>query len=84
MTTYIRGGQQRTITSGDGCNFTTKGSVREANGKMRLHIKVCPICSQKEFPVFKKPDLESATNNGWNGINKKLQTVKPENIMYTP
>lgn len=46
------GGQHRTNISS--CGFIASGSPREANGKTRLHAKVCPLCSAlvKNIPKF--------------------------------
>lgn len=48
---FNHGGQRRTSVTP--CGFITAGSPREAEGKMRIHAKVCPICSA--MGIHKKP-----------------------------
>ena len=62
--TINQGGQRRTIQLG--CGYTTKGSVKECEFKMKLHSKRCSLCvgnhKSKEF------DNSMALHNGWNGL----------------
>ncbi len=67
---HTTGGQRRTIVTN--CGWTSKGSVREANGKMRLHLKVCKICkSFDNSGDIAEYNKDNAMKNGWNGITEK-------------
>lgn len=79
--TYNRGGQRRTTEAG--CGFTAVGSVRECAGKMRLHQKVCAICSQQSTFTTPPHNAELGTNNGWKGINVKGNCIKKDDMKAT-
>ena len=64
--TFNQGGQRRTLKCP--CGYTIVGSVREANGKHKLHLKVCVECkdlgSSLPSTAFNRVQGD---NNGWNG-----------------
>ena len=66
------------------CGYVAKGSVREANGKVRLHMKVCEYCkmsnASSSYDTAPSFDKEAALNNGWNGVSAGK---KVDNIMMT-
>lgn len=51
------------------CGWTTKGALREANGKLRLHTKVCKTC--KNVPLTIPEYNPSSISNGVNRFNRK-------------
>ena len=65
--TFNHGGQRRTIQAP--CGFISRGSVREANNKMKLHQRVCQQCKGIELPTeFNKVN---GLTNGWGGCDGK-------------
>lgn len=69
------GGQRRTIVSQ--CGFSCRGSLREADYKLRLHMRLCPQCNDKEY---ESPAFNYDTANSFNlhklGNYYKEPTVK--------
>lgn len=74
-----KGGQRRTIKCP--CGHTIVGSVREANGKHKLHLKFCVECKDlgSSLPAsatgFNKVQ---GNNNGWDGYagNNRVTNVQ--------
>ncbi len=51
------------------CGWTTKGSIREANAKLRLHNKLCKKCSN--VPITIPEYNPTCVSNGLNRFNRK-------------
>lgn len=68
----MMGGQRRTIVAP--CGWTAKGSIREANFKMKLHVKNCKTCDVKNITI---PDFDTKAN-GLDGIttSKRGNAIK--------
>ena len=69
----------RTLTTG--CGWSTNGSVREVNGKLKLHRRVCEYCKQIDLGKYEKPNKKQGDKNGINAvrINAKGYPVKQPN-----
>jgi hypothetical protein len=67
------GGDKREIECP--CGFSTKGSVREANFKMKLHVKICNGVNieSNKFPNF---DKIISSKNGLVEFDAKTKTKK--------
>ena len=69
----------RTLTTG--CGWSTNGSVREVNGKLKLHSRVCVFCKEIDLGKYEKPNKKQGEKNGINAvrINAKGFPVKQPN-----
>lgn len=74
MSSHNRGGQKRTIATV--CGWTASGSPREANGKLKLHMRVCETCKGIDLSGIEKP---TKNGNGYNGlsVSKNGNLIKP-------
>ena len=76
--TFNYGGQRRTIKCP--CGHTIVGSVREANGKHKLHLKVCVECKGlSSLPISATGfNQVQGNNNGWDGYsgNNRVENVQ--------
>ncbi len=65
---FDHGGITRTLQAP--CGWTSKGAVREANGKLRIHMKVCKTCKDVSLSI---PECNTsiASINGLNRFNRK-------------
>ncbi len=85
------GGQRRTIYAP--CGWSCSGAVREANGKLALHKRVCEICRGLSFNAEFNQTL--GMENGWKGVTagrngysvsntRTFETSLGVNIITTP
>jgi len=66
-----KGGQRRTASVM--CGFSTRGSVREVEYKLKLHLRICEWCKENNKEIKKQIEetpfnATAGTYNGWDGI----------------
>jgi hypothetical protein len=82
---YDIGGVNRTIKST--CGWSCYGSLREANGKLKIHKRVCETCRRNSVTI---PAYDSKSKiNGYNrfnrqGYNSHAFVTVAENDMHLP
>ena len=68
-----QGGQRRTASVL--CGFSTRGSVREVEYKLKLHLRICEWCKENNKEIKKQIEETPFNNtagtfNGWDGIKR--------------
>lgn len=76
--TYNMGGQRRTINAP--CGWMCKGSIREVNGRLRIHQRSCGACADVDtnLPAF---NSTIGANNGWGGVVGSRRTNNIETLV---
>lgn len=67
MSGKFDGGLRRTVSLP--CSKVFKGTPREVNGKVNIHIRHCAICKEEGIAHNSCSAIaHNGSNNGWNGI----------------